>query len=306
MTAITAPLEHVGVPYDDPESLVASVGPRIAAALDAGDEVYLAVDRRTARAFADRLGAAGRRVHYPSPTAWPRDIVRDLRAIVPPGRRALMLGQYVAAGVDDDERLHREDGVNLVLGDQPLTVLCTCPRDAETSMLAALRTAHPNLLVDDAVVPNLDFRSPGTHEPVTDAVWGPPTLRVDFRAPVDLHRVREHVARVAEEVGLRGEPAREAVLAAHEAAVLVAGDAVSTGRDALCVLEVRAGAGVLHCELGGPRSEAVSLTGPDGPHGSDGDPLRIVRMFCHRALLHDEADVRTVRLLRTPGGPPLD
>lgn len=312
-------LEHVGVAYDDPESLVASIGPRVSDAIAAGDAVYLSVDRRTARGFRDWLGPAGVDVAYPSPTAWPQDVVRDLRSVVRPDRRTLVLGQYTSSGIEGSAMSQIEEGVNLVLGDLPLTLLCTCASGAASALSSSLRFGHPALWLDGQAVPNPDFREPAAWRPVGGALWGPPTLRLDFRAPMDLHRLREHVARAAESAGLRGEILREAVLATHEAAVLASGGIDTTALDLRsggglsggapaeavpadgertvpCVLEVRAGSGYLHCEILGPRPDSVA------PDAVAADPLHIVRMFCDRALLHDEADLRTVRVLRALEG----
>lgn len=314
-------LEHVGIAYDDPESLVASIGPRVADAVAAGDDVYLSVDRRTARGFRDWLGRAGDAVTYPSPTSWPQDIVRDMRTVTRPDRRTLVLGQYTSSGIDGTAMSQLEEGVNLVLGDLPLTLFCTCASGAASALSSSLRFGHPALWLDGQAVPNPDYREPASWRPVGGALWGPPTLRLDFRAPMDLHRLREHVTRAAESAGLRGETLREAVLAAHEAAVLASGGVDTTsldlrpggglpggglteavpvdgGRTVPCVLEVRAESGFLHCEILGPRPEVETL----GTRAVD--PLQIVRMFCDRALLHDEADVRTVRVLRALEGAP--
>lgn len=314
MSSSGAPLEHVGVSYSEPESLVASVGPRVAEAIAEGDDVYLCVDRRTVRGFREWLGSAVERVEFPSPAEWSRDVVRDLRSIVRTDRRALVLGQYSAARILGEDQLHREAGINLVLADLPLTLLCSCDRSADPSLRASLHMAHPDLLVDGATVPNPDYRAPVPARPVTATVWGPPTLRLDFQAPVDLHCLREHVTRAAEGVGLRGETVREAVQAAHEAAMLAAGghdpaalahagiDLAAAGdpeRTVPCVLEVRADAGALHCEILGPRPEVVTRGDPDD------DPLHIVRLFCDRALLYDEADTRSVRVLRAPDPSPI-
>lgn len=304
-------LEHVGVPYDDAESLVESVGPRVADALADGEDVYLSVDRRTARGFREWLGPAGDAVAFPSPSVWPQDIVRDLRSVMRPDRRALVLGQYTASGVDGRAMAQIEDGVNLVMADVPMTLLCTCANGAGSSLRSSLRFGHPLLWVDGAPVPNPDYREPVAWRPVSGALWGPPTLRLDFRTPVDLHRLREHVSRAGREVGLSTEMVREAVLATHEAALLASGGVPPAGWDPVtddvpgaaggdaaatvpCVLEVRAATGSLHCEILGPR--------PDTAAGAGDDPLHIVRMFCDSALLHDEADVRAVRVLRTRNG----
>lgn len=312
MSAAPSLLEHVGVPYADSESLVESIGPRVAGALADGDDVYLSVDRRTARGFRDWLGPAGEAVTYPSPRLWPQDVVRDLRGVMRPDRRTLVLGQYTASGIDGREMTQVEEGVNLVMGDLPLTLLCTCAETASPAFGSSLRFGHPALWRDGTVVPNPEYREPVAVRPVAGGLWGPATLRLDFRAPAELHRLREHVTRAAESVGLRGEPLREAVLATHEAAVLAAGGVgvavdpwaasaleLGPGGDAVdrtvpCVLEVRVDTGVLYCEILGPRPEV-------GPT-ANGDPLRVVRMFCDRAVLHDEADVRTVRVLRAPDG----
>lgn len=304
----TAGLSHLGVLYDSLDALVEAVGPRIAGALADGDDVYLSVDRRTARGLREWLGPAGDRVEYPSPVRWPLDLARDLRDVVRPGRRTLVLGQYGAGGVSEADYRHREDCVNLVLADLPLTLLCTCAGDADPDLLASLRGGHPELLVDGSPVPNPDFRAPRPCCPTGAALWGPPTLRWDFRAPEDLHRLREHVTRAAEAVGLRGDMVREAVLATHEAAVLAAGGpgpvvgspvGPGTGGAVPCVLEVRAEAGALYCEVLGPRPEDLD----DVVVGRNADdPLHVVRLFCDRALSHDEADGRTVRVLRAPDG----
>lgn len=306
-------LEHLGVLYEDRDTLVASTGPRVAAALADGDDVFLAVDRRTARGFREWLGPAGDRVEYPSPADWPRDPVRDLRSIARSDRRTLVLGQYTASGNVGDEHARFETGINLVLGDLPMTLLCTCAHDAGPVLLDALHTCHPGLLVDGEAVTNSAFRAPAPDSPVPATIWGPPTLRLDFSAPVDLRRVRERVVRVAEAAGMRGDTVDDAVQAVHEAAVIAAGgpdaaaldhagsaDEVPRDERAVpCVLEVRADAGVLYCEVRGAH-RAANGNG-NGHHGYDEhEALRIVRLFCDRAVMREEPEARSVRLLRAP------
>jgi hypothetical protein len=305
MSAPAVSLEHLGVLYDDLESLVACTGPRVADAVDQGDDVYLAVDRRTARGFRDWLGPASERVEFPSPREWPRDLVRDLRSITRPGRRTLVLGQYTATGGVGEEHVHAEAGINLVLGDLPMTLLCTCAHDADPALVRALHAGHPALLVDGVPMPNPEFRQPASETLVPAALWGPTTLRLDFCAPVGLRRLREQVARAAAAAGLCEERVRDAVQATHEAAVVAAGGPEPTvlggagsaddGHDERavpCVLEVRADVGAVYCEIVGPAADAVA--------DADADALRIVRMFCDQALVHDDTDGRRVRVLRVP------
>lgn len=312
-------LVHLGLLYDSPDDLVATVTPYVAYALDRGDAVSMIVDREVAGLVRDELGAAADRVAFPS-TRGVRDgeaLLGELRSVARPDRRALVVGQYSAVTTDESSCALREDGVNLVLADLELTLVCACARTADTQMLTTACRSHPGLVADGPPWRrNPEFRSPADRSPVPARVFGPPALRVLFGDTGDLNRIREQVGRVVGEVGLRGDDAKAAVLAVHEAAVLVARTERATGSGPADagrsdheldtsgeldrVLEIRTTAGSMLCEIHAPTSEE-----PPGVAGLV-PPTTVddINRYCRHVTIDDSGDTRVIRVLTgVDGGP---
>lgn len=311
-------LAHLGLLYDSPGELAAGVTPHVRRALDRGDAVSMIVDREVACLVRDELGAAADRLAFP-PTREVRDgasFLGELRALARPERRTLVVGQYSAVSTDEVSCALREDGVNLVLADLDLTLLCACARTADAGMLAAARRCHPGLIADGVRCENPEFRAPADRSPVPARVFGPPALRVLFGDTGDLNRIREQVGRVVGEVGLRGDEARAAVLAVHEAAVLVAraGRAPGAGpadadrsdhelgaageRDR--VLEIRTTAGWMYSEIHAPLPEGPAGVASLVPPTSVDD----INRYCRHVTIDDGGDTRVIRVLTGVGGGP--
>lgn len=283
-------LEHRGVLHESADDLVAALLPDLRAALDAGDAVVLVVDRRTAREVREALGEDAAAVAFPVPAdvfrAGPADALRRLRSWVAPGRRTLVVGHYPAVGTTVADHAVVEEGVDLVLADLPLTVLCTCPRDADPAALARLRRHHGRLHDGGEVVDNPEHRSPADRSPVPAALWGPPVLRAGFRELADLRALRARVAGATAEAGLAGDAADAALLAVHEAAVLACAMREDSGAE--CTVEVRAGDGAMVTEVIAPG------TGP-----ADADPLAVLRLFSRETAVDTVGADRRIRLLST-------
>lgn len=329
-------LVHLGLLYDSPDELVATVTPHLRRALDRGNAVSMIVDRQVARLVRDELGPAADRIAFP-PTRGVRDgeaFLGELCAIARPDRRSLVVGQYSAVDTDESSCALREDGVNLVLADRGLTLVCACARTADAGMLAAACRSHPGLITDGAPGGNPEFRAPLDRSPVPARIWGPPALRVLFRDTGDLNRVRVQVGRVVGEVGLRGDDAKAAVLAVHEAAVLVArperesgagpGDGgpgldglgldgpgddelsdheLDTAGEPDRVLEIRTSAGSLLSEIRAPLPAAPE----EAPGLADLVPPTTVEdigRYCRQVTIDDSGDTRVIRVLTgVDGGP---
>lgn len=308
---------HLGLLHDGPDDLVARVLPALDRALHRGDAVSTVVDRRTARGLREALGHHAGALTFASPHAGPPRAGTFLRRVhdmvtATPGRPAWVLAQYSAFATSDEELRTGEDGVNLVLGDLPLTLVCACARDAGPGPTATVHHTHPAWLEGAGCVDNPGFRPPEDRSPTPSEVWGGVHLaQLHFGATVDLHRVRTHAAALAAEVGLRGERARAAVLAVHEAAVLACdevADAELPGDDGPCVLDVWAAGTRLVAEVRGPRAPL----GPAAQVAAGFDarlprnrlrmagPLRLVRTFCDEVTSRETPTARAVRVVAGP------
>lgn len=284
-------LVHLGLLYDGPEDLVDSAVAEVRRALEAGDDVYLTVDRRTVRAFREALGDDAEGVTFPPPSSMLPPSAPGFLATVQrwarPDRRTTVLGQYPSTMSAPDCGFG-EDALNLVLGDLPLTLICCCRRDLDPDLLAVARRTHPLLATTAGPADNADYRTPAPSSPTPAALWGTVAARLEVDGTEDLAEVRRRVADVAGRAGLEGDAVRAAVLAVHEAAVLACRG--SDPEPAGLTLEIRARPGsTLFSEVVGPRRAPVP----------DGDPLSHVRPFCSCAALHDDAGRRAVRVLTT-------
>ncbi len=283
-------LEHRGLLHDA-DDLAAAVVPTVRAALDAGDAVTLIVDRRTAREVRAALGPRADAVTFAPPTEvsrpGPEDVLRRLRSWASPARRTLVVGQYPGLDTADAgaDRAVVEDGVDLVLADLPLTVLCACSRDAAPASVELLRRHHRHLDDGgDAVSPT--HRVAADRSPVPAALWGPPLLRADFRELSDLRELRGRVAGAAAEAGLAGDPADAALLAVHEAAVLACRLRREDAPD--CTVEIRAGAGAMLTDV---------VAAGSGP--VDTGPLAVVRLFSRESSIDAVGPDHRIRVLST-------
>lgn len=312
MSAATATpgLTHLGLLYDAPDDLVDLVVPHLGSALDRGDAVATLVDRRTTRELREALGER-RDLTFASPhdvgTARPEVLLRRLREVVgaTPGRRSTILTQYSAFPTAEGDVVVGESGINLVLADLPLTMVCACPRDAGPALLDATHHAHPAWLDGAGTTDNPRFRPPQDRSPTASTVWGGVhALRLCFGRTEDLARIRTHVAALAAEVGLRGEPAQCAVLAVHEAAVVACDDAADARGDAPCVLDAWTAGGRLVVEVRGPRGSSAQAD-PAGDEEARlprnrlrvAGPLRVARAFCRDLTVREAHDGRVVRVV---------
>ncbi|PVZ08889.1 hypothetical protein [Actinomycetospora cinnamomea] len=283
-------LVHLGLLHDGPDDLVAGATPAIRRALAGGDDVLLIVDRGTARRFREALGADAERVRFPPPSAAlppsAPGFLATVRRWARADRRTTVLGQYPSAMSAPDCGFG-EDAVNAVLGDLPLTLICCARSDLPPDLVAVARRTHPHLSTADGHTDNPDYRAPATASPTPAGLWGAVAARIGVEGTGDLAEVRHCVADVAGQVGLVGDDARAAVLAVHEAAVLV----VRGGDGAGLTVEVRARPGhTLFSEVSGPSATTAAR---------DGDPLAHVRPFCRDVLLHEDGVRRAVRVLCT-------
>jgi hypothetical protein len=295
--AIGDGLVHLGLLHDGPDDLVDSAIGHVRRALADGDDVRVVVDRRTARAFGEALGADAERVTFPPPSSTlppsAPGFLSRVQGWARPDRRTTVLGCYPGTMSAPDCGFG-EDGVNLVLRDLPLTLICTCRRDLDPDLLAVARRSHPVLATTAGPAENPEFRPPTTSIPTPAALWGEVAARIGVDGTADLAEVRQRVGDVAAQAGLAGDAVRAAVLAVHEAAVLL----VRGGARARAVtVEVRARPGeAVFSEVSAdvPGTPATVAT-----EGDRHDPLAHLRPFCSRVSLHDEPERRAVRVLTT-------
>lgn len=295
-TATRGGLEHLGHLYDTSEDLVAAVLPRVRATLAAGARVSAIVERRTRRALLEALGP-GAGIEFTTAGS-----LRDGSRGGLPGHvrhtaspvGGLVLAQYSAFDVPDAELRAGEEQVNRLPTDLPVTLVCACARDSREARLATVRATHPGLLDAGA---NPDFRAP--EDRLTLPRPGDvPVLAVDVAGSGDLRGLRAEVGRVARTAGLHGDEVHRALLAVHEAAVVVGG-AERPDRMA-CAVEVWAGDGSLAVEVRGPApTSADGGTADRLPRHPDRrpEPLDHVRLFCPTATIEDSGDARVIRLV---------
>lgn len=292
MTPAAGALEHRGLLHDSSDGVAAAALPTVRAALAAGDAVVLLVDRRTAHEIRAALEPDGNDLVVAAPTEAfrpdPTGFLHLLRTWVVPGRRTLVLGQYSALDVDPDDHAFVEDAIDLVLADLPLTVLCTCARDADPGA-DRLRRHHRLLQDGDAVVANPDHQPCPDRSPVRSALWGPAVLRADFRDLADLRDLRVRVAAVTADAGLAGETADAAVLAVHEAAVMACAMRGDTAAD--CTVEIRTVDRTMFTEVTAP---GVSVPAPP-----DDDPLAVLRLLSRTASVEGADSEQRIRVLST-------
>jgi hypothetical protein len=291
---MSRPFEHLGVLYAGPEQLVGAILPTLDAALDDGRSVITVVDRRTTAMLREALDERAARVVFRAPSELlrpgPERLVAEVRARTPrSGEGPVVVGQYQGFTTEEDAAFW-EAAAALVLDDERLTLLCACARGADPAVVEVARQAHGTLLTAGGRITNPAARVPADRSPTPSSMWGRRVLRLAFRGPADLGRVRERVARAAGAAGLGADRTAAAVLAVHEAALYVCG-----GREAAdgCTLEIRESDLAVLTELTGP--------GPAAP-GGDPVPLRYVELFSDAATLGERDGRPAVRVLST-GGP---
>ena len=303
-------LVHVGMLHDSTDEIVATALEPVHLALARDDPVFAVLERCTARRLRDALGTDADRVTFWSATQFTAsdDPIRVLRDAVPHDRPCLVVGQYSSVAATAENCAFFENGVNLVLRDLPMTLLCAGTRRLGEDLSAVALRSHPYTLVDGGRAANPDFLTPSDHDPVPSSLWGPCSLRVRYGATGDLQWVRRQVARVADEVGLRGDETRAAVLAIHEAAVRACEPLAGPTGDleADCFVEVRTYGRSMFAEVHAPRRVTSDAEAGGEAHSLRPrllDPLRPMRSLC-RGLATDEGhDFRVIRVLTGPGPP---
>jgi hypothetical protein len=258
--------------------------------------VITVVDRRTSAVLREALDDRASQVVFRAPSELlrpgPERLVAEVREGTPrTGAGPVVVGQYQGFTTEEDAAFW-EAAATLVLDDPRLTLLCACARGADPAVVEVARRAHGTLLTAGGRIPNPAARTPADRSPTPSSMWGRRALRLSFRGPADLGRVRERVARVAGTAGLGADRAATAVLAVHEAALFVCG-----GRDSSdeCTLEIRESDRGVLTELTGP--------GPVGP-GRDPAPLRYVELFSDAATLDERGGRPAVRVLSTAAPAP--
>jgi hypothetical protein len=288
-------LVHLGLLYDGVDDLVAAALPEIRSVLDAGGDVTCTVERGGVRELRQALGPLADRVDFPPPAqayaADPSAYVARLSRDLPRDRRTLVVGQYSALTPPAWDCAYAEDAVNLVLADLPLTVLCACPRDGLPAHRELTTRSHHQLVGAGGRVVNAGFRAPASSSPAPLSPWGEPRATVTVGDDGGLSALRRTVTAVAAEAGLPPAARDTAVLAAHEAVLLAAGDdpdaAVPITTEQ--VVEIRAAAGAVVTEV---RS-------PCGPGAADEGNWRrdLLPRFCDRLTTHRGEDGLRVRVL---------
>ena len=302
-------LLHVGVIYESTDEFVAMVTPHLEDALQHGRAVTMMVDAGTARRVHDALGPAADGITFPNPLTMfrrgPQAYLDHLRNWAHRDRRTLVVGQYSALDPGQRACALAEDGINLVLPDLSITLLCACSRGLGPSMEGTARRTHPKLITAGTRGPNSDYRPPADSTPVTSRLWGPLALRSRFRDTADCHRIRSQIARIAAQVGLQGDDAKAAILAVHEVAVLAlqarrvgAGNDPGPGRDDP-LLEVRVSARAMLSEVWQSRATSQSNhpPAPAETRGSRTDPVCHIRPFCHYVDIQDTVHTRVTRVM---------
>ncbi|WP_018333871.1 hypothetical protein [Actinomycetospora chiangmaiensis] len=295
MSTVPGGLEHLGLLHDTPEDLVATVLPRVRATLAAGGRVSAIVPRRTRRLLLEALGpdpgitftTAG--ALRPPPPAGLVAHVRDLAD--PPG--GLVLAEYAALDLTDDGLRAAEESIDRLPADLPVTVVCACSGDACGARTATLRNTHRRLL--DRAGSRCGPDAPEVRD-ADDAVTLPrpgdvPVLALAVRGTADLRGLRAEIERVARRTGRDDDGVHRAVLAVHEAAVVV-GSVVWPGGVA-CTIDVWTDGRSLAVAVRGPRP--AGLAGP--AVGTGERPVDPVRLFCRAASIEDTVGGRTVRLV---------
>lgn len=258
---------HEAVFYDDRQDFVREVGGFVAAGLEAGDAVLVALPPASTEILRAALGSAAGDVQWADMTrigknpavlvaAWCDFIERNQRH----GRRLRGVGEpaYPQRNPDElTECLHHEALLNVAIDpDAPLTLLC--PYDASglpRSALDAAASTHPYLLCGGAPQQNGRFAGDDPVRAVLHDPLPPAPSHCDelvFSADL-LHEVREATQRRALECGLSRQRTEELVVAINE----LASNSVRHG----------GGAGVLRAWCQGDRtvheiSDAGRITDP--------------------------------------------
>ncbi|MDL5159158.1 hypothetical protein [Actinomycetospora termitidis] len=289
MTTAGVGLVHAAVVGEDPEDVVRLCLPTVEAALEAGGEVEIVLDRRGTRAFREVLPDAALRLPAPTdvvPTTLAHRLGATMRAT-----RGVVIGRSCADAPDDDRDL-AEAALTLLLADHPLSVFCVyAPGQVDLA-----RRSHPWVLTPDGPVPSPDHRPPNASSPVPAAVLGASVATVPVPDGAALADLRARFAAIVHEAGLAGERADAAVLAAHEAMLLACGADLSPGHPpgdlppGAHLLDVRRSAGAVIAECRGR---------PTAPPRASGQDTRLSQLahLCDHATVHDDADGRTVRVL---------
>lgn len=310
-------LVHRGLLYDTPQEFAAAVAPVVGDALGDGQVVFATVDDEAAAALRAAVGPGAERIRFqptsPPTRPTPAAFLGRLRAWSGSDRRTLVVGHYSAITDDPGDCAEIENGINLLLQDRPLTVLCACSRSRDAAHLHTARRSHPAWIDREAEDPNADFVAAGDRSPADPDLWGRPVLRTTFRGLADLGRVRRQVIEVVAESGMGGARADAAVLAVHEAAALTCRAGHDSGApvepdERERTLEIRLSDTSLFSEVHAPgpaaagrSAEAHSLFGRTV---CDGDELRHLTWFCRRAAVLDHGDAHTVRVLVSRFGTP--
>jgi anti-sigma regulatory factor (Ser/Thr protein kinase) len=300
-TRVAAPvrLQHAAGFYASEADLVRQAEPIVAAALERGEPVAIALRPGTEHALLEALGEpAGLTVLAPpdvmdggsgQTTAARR--ARELRALLGGAASATVLTEHTSRldGLDGSFWTELDAAANIALADLPVQLTCFFPEmPLHLEVLAGARRNHAHLLVRGELRHNPDHRAPrdvlAEHPAPAPLLLGPPDLRLTFNA-WRLHEVRSAVDAALAGAGYGPVRREDVVLAVNE----VATNAVEHGsREAELCLWIDASG--LVCELHDQGALGDPLPGLRAPHPSEprGRGVWIARQLCD--LLHVWSD----------------
>ncbi|WP_214368262.1 ATP-binding protein [Pseudonocardia sp. H11422] len=285
------------------DDLVAQVEPLVAAALDRGEPVALAVGLATERALHGALGGTAGLIGLTEPDAITRGSgqtmaarrARELRELTTAAGAVTVISEHDSSldGFDGRYWTEWDAAVNVAMGELPVSLICFYPElSLHLEVLDGARRNHPLLFAEGELRHNPDHRCPRDVLRSTPAaapmLLGPPDLALTYTA-WQLHEVRRAVSQLVADTGAFDESRTEdIVLAVNEVATNAVEHGTSEAQVALWISE-----NGLTCEVHDGGDLIEPLPGLHAPHPSDprGRGVWIARQLCD--LLH---------VWRNPGG----
>ncbi|MGH3565727.1 MAG: ATP-binding protein [Pseudonocardia sp.] len=288
-------LRHAAGFYSSTDHLVSQAAPIVAAALERGEPVAVAIRPDTERALADAVGCSAGLVgfgwwdsiHRGSGQTTAAHRARELRALVDATGSATVLSEHSGHldGLDGGFWTELDAAMNIACADLPVSLTCFYPEvPLHLEVVRGARRNHPHLLVDGELRHNAAHRPPRdvlAERPVAaPLVLGTPDVQLRFTA-WRLHEVRATVEKLLTSVGFGHDRADDVVLAVNE----VATNAVEHGslEAELCIWT---GTDGVVCEVhdGGTLDDPLPGLRPPHPGEPRGRGVWIARQLCD--LLH--------------------
>lgn len=284
-------LRHAAGFYSSTEDLVSQAAPIVAAALERGEPVAVAIRRDTRRALVDAVGCSagligfGLRdsVHRGSGQTTAVHRARELRALVGDAGSVTVLSEHSDRldGLDGGFWTELDAAMNIACADLPVSLTCFYPEvPLHLEVVRGARRNHPHLLVGGELRHNAAHRPP--HEVLAERpvpaplLLGPPDVRLRFTA-WRLQEVRATVEKSLTSAGFGHDRAADVVLAVNE----VATNAVEHG-SLEAELYVWTGADGVVCEVhdGGTLGDPLPGLRPPHPGEPRGRGVWIARQLC--------------------------